>query len=67
MILQIPDILSAEQVAHFRRRLDEAETVLNDLRTTLVGQKAPAAGIASVDGQLGYVALLKKDLSLIHI
>lgn len=43
------------------RRLDEAETVLNDLRTTLVGQKAPAAGIASVDGQLGYVALLKKD------
>ncbi len=43
------------------RRLDEAETVLRDLRSTLVAQKAPAAGIASVDGQLGYVALLRKD------
>lgn len=43
------------------RRLDEAKTVLSDLRTTLVAQKAPAAGVASVDGQLGYVALLKKD------
>jgi len=43
------------------RRLDEAETVLADLRSTLVAQKAPAAGIASVDGQLGYVALLRKD------
>jgi len=43
------------------RRLDEAETVLRDLRSTLVAQKAPAGGIASVDGQLGYVALLRKD------
>lgn len=43
------------------RRLDEAETVLRDLRSTLVAQKAPAAGIASVDGQLGYVAFLRKD------
>ena len=43
------------------RRLEEAETVLRDLRATLVAQKAPAGGIASVDGQLGYVALLRKD------
>lgn len=43
------------------RRLEEAETVLRDLRSTLVAQKAPAAGIASVDGQLGYVAYLRKD------
>ena len=43
------------------RRLDEAETVLRDLRSTLVAQKAPAAGVASVDGQLGYVAYLRKD------
>lgn len=43
------------------RRLDEAETVLRDLRSTLVAQKAPAGGIASVDGQLGYVAFLRKD------
>ena len=43
------------------RRLEDAETVLNDLRSTLVAQKAPSGGIASVDGQLGYVALLRKD------
>lgn len=43
------------------RRLDEAETVLRDLRSSLVAQNAPAAGVASVDGQLGYVALLRKD------
>jgi tetratricopeptide (TPR) repeat protein len=43
------------------RRLEEAETVLQDLRSTLVANKAPAAGIASVDGQLGYVAFLRKD------
>jgi tetratricopeptide (TPR) repeat protein len=43
------------------RRLEDAETVLNDLRSTLVAQKAPAGGIASVDGQLGYVAYLRKD------
>lgn len=38
MILQIPDILSAEQVAHFRRRLDEAEWV--DGRVTAGHQSA---------------------------
>ena len=27
MLLQIPDVLSAQQVAHVRRRLDEAEWV----------------------------------------
>ena len=43
------------------RRLDEAETVLRDLRSQLVAQKAPSGGIASVDGQLGYVAYLRKD------
>ena len=43
------------------RRLDEAETVLRDLRSRLVAQKAPAAGLVSVDGQLGYVAYLRKD------
>lgn len=43
------------------RRLDEAETVLRDLRSTLVAQGAPAGGIVSVDGQLGYVAFLRKD------
>ena len=43
------------------RRLEEAETVLNDLRSTLVARKAPPEGIASVDGQLGYIALLRKD------
>lgn len=43
------------------RRLDEAETVLRDLRSTLVAQKAPSGGLVSVDGQLGYVALLRKD------
>ena len=43
------------------RRLEEAETVLRDLRSTLVAQKAPDGGLASVDGQLGYIALLRKD------
>lgn len=43
------------------RRLSEAETVLQDLRSTLVSRKGPPAGIASVDGQLGYIAYLRKD------
>ncbi len=43
------------------RRLDEAETVLRDLRSQLVARKGPAGGIVSVDGQLGYVAYLRKD------
>ncbi len=43
------------------RRLDEAETVLRDLRSQLVARKGPSGGIVSVDGQLGYVAYLRKD------
>lgn len=43
------------------RRLDEAETVLRDLRSQLVAREAPAGGLVSVDGQLGYVAYLRKD------
>ena len=38
MLLQIPDVLSAEQVAHARRRLDEAEWV--DGRVTAGHQSA---------------------------
>lgn len=45
------------------RRLDEAEKILKDLRSTLVARKAPKEEFSGVDGQLGYVAFLRKDYS----
>lgn len=45
------------------RRLDEAEKVLREARSLLVAKKAPKAEFAPVDGQLGYVAYLRKDYS----
>ncbi len=48
------------------RRLDEAETVLKDLKSSLLARKAPARGVASVDGQLAYVALLRKDYAQVR-
>lgn len=45
------------------RRLDEAEKILKELRSTLVARKAPKDEFAGVDGQLGYVAFLRKDYS----
>jgi tetratricopeptide (TPR) repeat protein len=43
------------------RRLDEAEKILQNLQTTLEkkGKKAPE--LAEVDGQLAYIAYLRKD------
>lgn len=45
------------------RRLDEAEKILREARSLLVARKAPKADFAPLDGQLGYVAFLKKDYS----
>jgi tetratricopeptide (TPR) repeat protein len=43
------------------RRLDEAEKVLRDLRATLVARKRKGPELSQVDGQLGYIAFLRKD------
>lgn len=45
------------------RRLDDAEGILQELRKKLVAQKAPAGALGQVDGQLGYLAYLRKDWS----
>ena len=43
------------------RRLDEAENVLRDLRETLVRRGTKGPELSQVDGQLGYIAFLRKD------
>jgi tetratricopeptide (TPR) repeat protein len=43
------------------RRLDEGEKLLKELRARLVAQGGKEAELAQVDGQLGYVAFLRKD------
>ncbi|MFI5181833.1 MAG: tetratricopeptide repeat protein [Thermoanaerobaculia bacterium] len=43
------------------RRLDEGEKVLRDLRATLVARPGKGPELAQVDGQLGYIAFLRKD------
>lgn len=43
------------------RRLDEAEKVLRDLRETLVKRGTKGPELSQVDGQLGYIAFLRKD------
>ncbi len=43
------------------RRLDEAEKILRDLRETLVKRKTKGPELSEVDGQLGYIAFLRKD------
>jgi len=43
------------------RRLDEAEKLLKELRAKLLAQGGKAPELAQVDGQLGYVAFLRKD------
>jgi tetratricopeptide (TPR) repeat protein len=43
------------------RRLDEAEKVLTDLRKTLAAKKSDAPEIGQIDGQLAYIAYLRKD------
>ncbi len=43
------------------RRLDEAERVLGDLKKTLAVKKSDAPEVGQIDGQLAYVAYLRKD------
>jgi tetratricopeptide (TPR) repeat protein len=43
------------------RRLPEAEKILVDLRAQLVAKKKADAELPQVDGQLAYIAYLKKD------
>ncbi len=43
------------------RRLDEAEKLLRELRARLVANGGKAPELGQVDGQLGYVAFLRKD------
>ncbi|MGE5345216.1 MAG: tetratricopeptide repeat protein [Acidithiobacillales bacterium] len=43
------------------RRLDEAEKVLRDLRAALTKKGKTSPEVAEVDGQLAYIAYLRKD------
>jgi tetratricopeptide (TPR) repeat protein len=43
------------------RRLPEAERILEDLRATLTKKKLDVPEVGQIDGQLAYIAYLKKD------
>ncbi len=43
------------------RRLDEAQQILEDLRKSLTGRKTDGSEAGQIDGQLAYIAYLRKD------